>query len=174
MLVTPDIVLQVSCYWELSNFYARYLYGNKQPKGIKIAHFNKGQGYLASKKHEIGHLISELSPHVLGISEANFFKNHCEDDVQFKDYNFHKCPTFDNPDLEYSRIIIYTHKSLICKPRTDLMSDKCSSIWLQIGLPNQKQILVCQFYREWKLLNQNDELSQSVQAQLLRWLNFLH
>ena len=174
ILVTPVIVPQVSCYWELSNFYARYLYGNKQPKGIKIAHFNKGQGYLASKKHEIGHLISELSPHVLGISEANFFKNHCEDDVQFKDYNFHKCPTLDNPDLEYSRIIIYTHKSLICKPRTDLMSDKCSSIWLQIGLPNQKQILVCQFYREWQLLNQNDELSQSVQAQLQRWLNFLH
>ena len=78
----PTSFQQISCYQELSNFYARYLYGNKQTRGIKIAHFNKGPGYLVSKRNEIEHLISGLHPHVLGISEANNFKNQDYDDVQ--------------------------------------------------------------------------------------------
>ena len=127
-IASPISVPQVSCYWEMSNFYARYLYGNKQSKGIRIAHFNKGPGYLSSKKHEIEHLLTKFRPHVLGISEANYFKNHSEDDVQFSDYNFHKASTFDNPNLEYSRIVVYTHQSLVCKTRTDLMCNDCSSI----------------------------------------------
>ena len=48
-LVYPISYLQVSSYIMLSNFSARYLYGNrsnKQTKGIKIAHLNKGPGYL--------------------------------------------------------------------------------------------------------------------------------
>ena len=37
-----------------------------------------------------------------------------------------------------------------------------------MGLPNQRQ-----FYREWQLLNQQNMSSQSVQAQLYRWVIFL-
>ena len=171
---SPISFQQYSCYCELSNFYARYLYGNKQAGGMKIAHLNKGPGFLVSKKNEIEHVISGLHPHVLGISEANLFKNQDYEDVNISDYVLHICPTIDNPDLSYSRIVVYTHKSLICKPRQDLMSKDCSSIWLQVGLPNQKQILIGQFYREWQLLNQQNMSSQSVQAQLYRWVIFLN
>ena len=167
------VLYQKFCYSQLSNFYARYTYGNRQARGMKIAHFNKGSGYLISKKNEIENLVSGLHPHVFGISEANLMKNQDYEDVQISDYVLHKCPTLDNPNLEYSRIVVYTHKSLICKPRLDLMSEDCSSIWLQVGLPNQKQILICQFYREWQLMNQQDRSSQSVQAQLYRWGMFL-
>ena len=173
IISSPISVNQVSCYFEMSNFYARYRYGNKQTKGIKIAHFNKGCGFLASKKQEIENLISEFQPHMLGISEANFFKDHSYDDVQFVDYNFHLCKTLANPELEYSRIVVYTHKSLICKIRPDLMNDDISSIWMQVGLPNQKKILVCQVYREWQFLQQADGSSNSIQAQLQRWVIFL-
>ena len=110
---------------------------------------------------------------MFGISEANFFKNHDYDDVKFKDYTLHLCPTLDNPNLEYSRIVVYTHKSLVCKIRPDLMTNDFSSIWLEIGLPNKRKILVCQVYREWQLLNQVDGSSQSVNAQLQRWNTFL-
>ena len=53
------------------------------------------------------------------------------------------------------------------------MSNECSSIWMQVGLPRQKQILVCQTYREWQLLHQQDNSSKSVEAQLSRWVHFL-
>ena len=98
-LTSPISYQQVSNYLELSNFYARYLYGNKQTKGMKIAHFNKSQGFLASKISEIKYLISGLNPHVLGISEANFFKNQDLNDVQISDYNLHACPTLDNSEF---------------------------------------------------------------------------
>ena len=105
----PISFQQASCHQELSNFYARYLYGNKQDRGIKIAHFNKGPGYLVSKRNEIEHLISGLHPHVLGISEANYFKNHDFDEVQISDYIFHTSPTLDNESQQnynlYSQIL---------------------------------------------------------------------
>ena len=52
--LNPVIVSQPSAYMELSNFYARYTNGNRQARGIKIAHFNKGSGHL-----QINHLTSE-------------------------------------------------------------------------------------------------------------------
>ena len=53
------------------------------------------------------------------------------------------------------------------------MSQDYSSIWMQVGLPNQKQILVCQTYREWQLLKQANGSSKSIEAQMNRWIIFL-
>ena len=88
-LVYPISTQQVSYYLALSNFSARYLYGNKQPNGIKIAHLNKGPGYLASKICDIENAISSLKPHILGISEANFLSTHDVNDVQLSEYSLH-------------------------------------------------------------------------------------
>ena len=171
--VSPILIHQPSAYKELSNFYARYTNGNRQTRGIKIAHFNKGPGHLVTKKPEIVNAIASFHPHIFGISEANLFRDHDLQDVQITDYNLHTCPTLSNPDLGYSRIVVYTHKSLVCKLRPDLMSNDYSSIWMQVGLPRHKQILVCQTYREWQLLHQTDNSSKSVPAQLSRWVMFL-
>ena len=162
---------QLSVFTCMDNFYARYTYGNRQGKGIKIAHLNKGSGYLAAKIHEVENAISGFHPHILGISEANLFQDHDHQAVHIEDYNLHTCPTLSNPALGYSRVIVYTHKSIICKTRHDLMNDTTSSIWLQVGLPRQKQILVCHVYREWQQLGQHD--SGTVAAQLARWVLLL-
>ena len=49
----PILISKPTDYIELSNFYARYTNGNRQFRGMKIAHFNKGPGHLVTKKHEI-------------------------------------------------------------------------------------------------------------------------
>jgi hypothetical protein len=157
----------------MSNFYARYTYGNRQARGIKIAHLNKGPGHLANKINDIENVISGLHPHILGISEANLFQCHDIQDVQIPNYNLHTCPTLSNPDLGYSRVVVYIHNSIVCKPRPDLMNNDYSSVWMQVGLPRQKQILVCQTYREWQLLHQTSKDSNTVAAQLERWIMFL-
>ena len=172
-VVCPIEETQASIYVELSNFSARYLYGNRQTKGLKIAHFNKGSGFLASKKYEIECLISKTNPHILGISEANLFKDDDLSKVRIADYELHASLTIENPNLQYSRIVVYSHQSIVCKLRMDLMSQDYSSIWMQVGLPNQKQILVCQTYREWQLLKQENGSSKSVEAQMNRWIIFL-
>ena len=57
-----------------SNFYARYTYGNRNNRGIKLSHWNAGNAYLENKTNEIETLISDHHPHLLGISEANLHK----------------------------------------------------------------------------------------------------
>ena len=74
-----------------------------------------------------------------------------------------------------SRVLCYKHQSLVGTEREDLMSDQFSSIWMEIGLPRKKKFLVCQLYREWRYLGQQDggEFSHSIQEQLRRWIIFL-
>ena len=91
-----------------------------------------------------------------------------------QDYNIHVCPTINNPSLRSSRIVVYTHKDIVAKLRPDLMCDRYSSIWLEVGLPNHKRFLVSQSYREWQYTNQRgDKRSGSIPEQLTRWLIFL-
>ena len=123
---------------------------------------------------ELRNIVGGLHPHVLGISEANLHQNHDQNLVQIEEYTLHTCLTMSNPDRKSSRIVTYTHKSLVAKLRPDLMSSTCSSIWLEVGLPRHKKFLVCQAYREWQLLHQGDDSSsQSVAMQMSRWSEFL-
>ena len=71
--------------------------------------------------------------------------------------------------MKTSRLVIYTHNSLVVKLRPELMSSDHTSIWMEVGLPYHKKYLVCQAYREWQLLGQSDKYSLSVAEQLNRW-----
>ena len=51
---------------------------------------------------------------------------------------------------------------------------RISAIWLEVGLPHKKNILICQGYGEWKYLGQADASSGTVAAKLERWSTFLN
>ena len=155
------------------NFMARYKFGNRQNRGIKIASWNKGGGYLQNKIHEIENIIASIHPHILGITESNFYKHQDRDDIRIVDYDIITSKTLDNPNLEVSRVVVYKHKSIVSKTRLDLMDDNFSSIWIECGLPNKNKFLVCHLYREWQFLNQENDSSKSIHEQLVRWLIFL-
>ena len=79
--------------------------------------------------NELEHVVAGLHPHVLGISEANFKKNHDLEDVQLDDYDLNLSKTIENEDLNISRIACYKHNSMVGKVRKeDLLCDKFSSI----------------------------------------------
>ena len=136
-------------------------------------HWNKGASYLENKYSEIETIIDGHKPHVLGLSEANLREQHDQANVQFPDYQLHTALTLHNQDLQVSRVVVYTHNSLVVKRREDLEDDNISSIWLEIGLPRKKKILMCHAYREWKHLYQVDHSSGTVPAQLERWSQLL-
>ena len=155
------------------NFIARYTNGNRRQHGLRIVHWNKGPSHLVNKIDELKAIVQKYHPHILGLSEANIFRHHDPDKVQIPDYTIHLCPTISNPQLEVSRVVVYTHSSLVVKMRPDLMDDKISSIWMEIGLPGRSKILVCNTYREWQYLGQNDNSSRSIASQLARWELFI-
>ena len=131
---------------------------------LKILHWNKGPSYLINKNHDIESIIAGQKPHVLGLSEANVRHDHDLSLVQHEEYALHICPT-----KKISRVVVYAHKSLVVKNRHNLEDDSVSAIWLEAGLPNQKKIIFCQAYREWKYLGQDDGSSGTINAQLFRW-----
>ena len=157
------------------NFLARYTNGNGRSRnGLKMAHINLGGGFLINRKNEIEHIIGDYKPHVLGISETRFEHNHSLEDVNIDNYDLYLCKTLQNPQLRTSRCAVYVHKDVVVKERLDLMNETFSSVWLELGLPKQKKILVANIYREWQYLHQgNDNSSLTIPAQLQRWNSFL-
>ena len=157
------------------NFYAKMVNGNRGARGsgLKLLHWNKGPAFLQNKHTEIETIIAGHHPHVLGLSEANFKKSHDHSLVQLENYKLHTSPTADNPDLQTSRVVVYTHNSLVVKRRPDLEDNRVSAIWLEVGLPNKRKILHCHGYREWRYLDQPDSSSSTVAAQFQRWSIFL-
>ena len=155
------------------NFYARYTHGNRTNRGLKICHWNMGSAHLQNKLNEIETVIADLRPHVLGISESNLYKKHDLENVMIEDYELFTATTLENPNLEVSRVVVYKHKSIVAKLRKDLMDDTFSSIWMEMGLPHKRKILVCNFYREHQYLKQADNSSLAPNEQLIRWLVFL-
>ena len=136
------------------NAYAKMVNGNRGARGtgIKLLHWNKGPSHLHNKHHDIETIIAGHHPHVLGLSEANLRKDHDLSLVQHENYDLHTSPTAENPELATSRIVVYTHKSLVVKRRNDLEDNRVSAIWMEVGLPHKKKIIICQGYREWKYL----------------------
>ena len=103
-------------------------YGNRKERGIKILHWNKGPSYLENKYNDIETIIDGHKPHVLGLSEANLRAEHDQANVQLTDYQLHTALTLHNQDLQVSRVVVYTHNSLVVKRRHDLEDFNIASI----------------------------------------------
>ena len=153
----------------------RSVNGNRQNRGIRIAHWNAGSEHLKNKMNELEYAVGEHHPHIFGISESNLHRGHDLEDVQLQDYELVTSKTMENDQLQVSRVVCYLHSSIVGKVRHDLMSDQFSSIWLEVGLPGRTKFLVCQLYREWRYLGQPNRgiYSSTLQEQMRRWVIFL-
>ena len=153
------------------NKMAHILYGNRnlRGKGVTCLYWNKGSSLLQNKMHEINDIIESHKPLVFGLGEANFKNDHDIENVKIPGYTLHLDPCFKNPHLGVARVVVYTHSILRVKRRNDLEDNGVAAIWLEIGLPSQKSFLICMAYRQWQLLNQMDNSSATVSAQLERW-----
>ena len=110
---------------------------------------------------------------VLGIGEAQFKTNNDLADVQQPGFTLHldSCQA----SLGVSRCAVYTHNSLVVKRRDDLENDGIATVWLQLGLPGQKGILIICGYRQWRLPNRVDKgvASFQIPSQRQRWGHIL-
>ena len=85
--------------------------GNRDARGIRLAHWNPGSAHLPNKMTQIELAVADHHPHLLGISEANFKQGHDIEDVQLEDYELFLSKTFENDDLGVSRVVCYKHNS---------------------------------------------------------------
>ena len=155
------------------NFEAKITFGNRNKNGISVAHWNAGHGSLSNKMDEVCNIMQEYKPLILGISESCHHKSHDVKDVSIDNYEVIFSKTLENPTINASRITVYVSMDLAVNVRNDLMNDSFSSIWLEIGKPRQRKILLCVLYRDWRYMNQPDDSSYAIESQMNRWLSFL-
>ena len=132
-------------YSSISNFQARYKYGNKKKQGLRLCHWNKSNSSLLKKMPEIRNIVSQYRPHLLGISEANCHKNQDTSLFSIKDYKTFLGLPSNNGMI---RILLYVHKDISVNVCPDLMSPDLSSIWVEAGFKHNKKILINNFYRK--------------------------
>ena len=74
----------LSTYWERKkrNQKVRAINGNRESRGIRLAHWNAGSAHLHNKMTQLELAVADHRPHLLGISEANFRQGHDLEDVQ--------------------------------------------------------------------------------------------
>ena len=141
---------------------------NGKRKTIDFLYWNKGSMHLHRKMPDIKTLIEEHRPHVFALGEANVLESNDIEDVKIPNYDIHLAKSINNQDIKVARIALYTSKQLIVKRRSDLENDTVQTIWLELGLPQQKKSLVMAGYRQWRLPGQGQE-TVSVPQQKARW-----
>ena len=146
-------------------------------KGIKIGCWNKGGALqpLRDKTNEIEILLKSNNFGVLGIVEANFFKENEEKDVQISGYRIFWDKGRDDATRRNSRCIVYVRNDLSTKVRQDLMKNDFPEIWIEIGEENRRRSLLCIFYQEFSEWNQRISTNslKNQKERFARWLSYV-
>ena len=169
----PPLARPGEPHW-LRNKLTKMINGNRSSKGIKIAHWNLGSAELQNKMCEIEAAVEKTKPGIFGISEANLSRNTDLDKVQLKGYKLLTAKTLQNPKIEMSRVVVYLSENLVGNLREDLMSDNFSSIWVELGMPRRKKILVSNLLRDHQWMKQGaDKSSKTQKAVIERWIAYI-
>lgn len=112
---------------------------------------------------DIESIVTSVQPDILGISETEMTEDmmtgcHVEGYVwELK--------------RSSSRISVLMNNSLDYKRRADLELDNFAAIWIEVSPKNKNSILVCNVYREWRLLDTPNSESQAENEK--RWKAFV-
>ena len=122
----------------------------------------------------ISEVINENKLDVLGISEANLWREDDFSQIKVKNYEVVNDKLLTKHGR--ARSMMYVRSNLKYKIRTDLMHDDTPEVWLELpGKPGENPLLVSQFYREHTVVRgkENVEGSDSSTEQknrLLKWI----
>ena len=142
--------------------------------GIKIGCWNKGGALqpLKGKITEIEHLIKENNFGVFGVIEANLFKDDNKKEIDISGYTVFWDKGRNQPSRQNVRCVVYVRNDLSFKLKVDLMNEKVPEVWLEIGEPNKKRVLMCIFYREFSEWNSR-VTTNSIKSQKERFQEWL-
>ena len=148
-----------------NNLQMRMQNGNGKQKRLVLCHQNLQGGYMSTEKKivDIESIVTSVQPDILGISETEMTEDmmtgcHVEGYVwELK--------------RSSSRISVLMNNSLDYKRRADLELDNFAAIWIEVSPKNKNSILVCNVYREWRLLDTPNSESQVENEK--RWKAFV-
>lgn len=103
--------------------------------------------YLLNKSEEIKYYIDLLNPDILGISEAELYKNNLNlDELNVEGYNIEYTLTWEQ--YGYTRVVLYIKNHINYTVRSDLMTSDVQSIWLDVRINNRSKYTLSFHYRQ--------------------------
>ena len=103
--------------------------------------------------NEIEHVIKSNNFGIFGVIEANFFKENDIKSIEIKGFSVFWDKGRDNVSRQNARCIVYVRDDLSCKLKENLMDEKIPEIWLEVGEPRKRHVLMCIFYRKFSEWN---------------------
>ena len=156
-----------------SNFWARYVHGNKKcERGIKNCHLNIRS--ILNKISEVRFIIKQQSPHIIGFSECELRKpldelKHFEKKLKIPGYDtlFPKSWSVNG----HARIIVYIKSSICYEQLHNLEDVNIQSIWIKGGFRNGRKLYFGHVYREHTSTMGNSLASQRkyLESLLQQW-----
>ena len=151
----------------------RLVNGNGRQRRLVFAHQNMQGGDMINMQNDevinnkklvdVETIVATIHPDILGISETKMeekWRRACH-------IPGYKWELKDNS----KRISVLVNGKLDYRRRKDLERDNIAAIWLEIGHKNKKSALVCNVYREWRLLDCPG--SDDHPEQLDRWITLM-
>ena len=133
---------------------------------LKICSWNIRRGLL-KRELELKDMLNSEKLNIMFLVETDTKMLHGKNDYKIEGYETILQKT--NKSNEKIRIIcLVKEETFKCtKIREDLMSSEFPTIWLEITRNNQKNLLVCGFYREWTRNGNNTENEQSLRLKII-------
>ena len=141
---------------------------NGNISGIKILHWNKGNGHLIHRTHVIENLISTYNPSIICLNELNLKKQH-QTQVQFKDFSMETDNLINTRGMARTGVLL--HKDIKYTRMYDHEPINSSVVILKLGLKTNKKFVLIAWYRQWSLTSPKPEEgnTKSIQNQTSRF-----
>jgi hypothetical protein len=138
---------------------------------LKLVQWNKGRKKLNTYIDSLEVLIAAEKPDILCVSESMLGIDDDPEDVRIDGYDCEHASTGDEVGL--SRNCIYICKTLVYVRRNDLEESPISTVWIELTIPGESNILIMGGYRQFQLPNQITKISLSYSHQAARWAKYL-
>ena len=120
---------------------------------MDIVNWNLGSRQWSNKRDDILHLVTEINPDLVAISEANLYST--EDDHSTNIPGYELITTVDYGLTGISRLVVLAKTDLNYTVMIEKMEPKIASIWLRFPRKGKKPLIVGALYREHHLLEQD-------------------
>merc|ERR1712240_219430 len=121
----------------------------------------------------IDQILDKFKPHIISLCEANIERmvNNTLNDT-YKDYKIEYTKMSNRTNNSRNAILI--KNDLVYDRRHDLEDDITSTVWIELKIPNENNVLISSIYRQWTLPKAlGIPKSNNMHNQHIRWTTVL-
>ena len=139
---------------------------------INAIHWNMGAKQWQRKVEEIEAVVLQFTPDVFIVTEANMKMDLLEQEREIKGYTMLLPLSADEHGL--ARLVMLIREGIEVKIQRQFMDNIVAAVWIKIGAPGRKPMILGGMYREHKFIYDNAPADSGTDYhQNQRWFKFI-